>query len=212
MFYDYKDAMVDYLPWYDKENEIIVNLCRCLELAFRDLDKKYDFIYSNLFLDTAVEMLPMFIKKLGLKVSDGASIEDKRGLIQAYMHYLHKQTTEKIVAEMVEGTINGDVEAEIRRDKEVDVFNLDIRVRSMVTNNLEDVEKMLRKILPSHLWIKTQVAVLTDVKIATAFTSGELIIISEPKPEDLESKYPTYVSAVNSTSHELIEIKNLEEL
>lgn len=212
MFYDYKDAMVDYLPWYDKENEIIVNLCRCLELAFRDLDKKYDFIYSNLFLDTAVEMLPMFIKKLGLKVSDGASIEDKRGLIQAYMHYLHKQTTEKIVAEMVEGTINGDVEAEIRRDKEVDVFNLDIRVRSMVTNNLEDVEKMLRKILPSHLWIKTQVAVLTDVKIATAFTSGELIIISEPKPEDLESKYPTYVSAVNSTSHELIEIKNLEEV
>ena len=157
-------------------------------------------------------MLPMFIKKLGLKVSDGASIEDKRGLIQAYMHYLHKQTTEKIVAEMVEGTINGDVEAEIRRDKEVDVFNLDIRVRSMVTNNLEDVEKMLRKILPSHLWIKTQVAVLTDIKIATAFTSGELIIISEPKPEDVETSYPTYISAVNTTSHELITIKNLEEV
>lgn len=49
MFYDYKDAMVDYLPWYDEENEIIVNVCKCLELAFRDLDKKYDFIYSNLF-------------------------------------------------------------------------------------------------------------------------------------------------------------------
>lgn len=212
MFYDYKDAMVDYLPWYDKENEVIVNVCRCLELAFRDLDKKYDFIYSNLFLDTTVDMLPMFIKKLGLKVSDGASIDDKRGLIQAYMHYLHQQTTEKIVAEMVEGTINGDVEAELSKDKEVDVFNLDIKVRSMVTNNLEDVEKMLKKILPSHLWIKTQVAVLTDVKIATAFTSGELIIISEPKPEDVETSYPTYVSAVNSTTHELIEIKNLEEV
>ena len=82
----------------------------------------------------------------------------------------------------------------------------------MVTNNLEDVEKMLRKILPSHLWIKTQVAVLTDIKIATAFTSGELIIISEPKPEDVETSYPTYISAVNTTSHELITIKNLEEV
>lgn len=210
MFYDYKDAMVDYLPWYDKENEIIVNVCRCLELAFRDLDKKYDFIYSNLFLDSAVEMLPLFMKKLGLKVSEGASIEDKRGLIQAYMHYLHQQTTEKIVAEMVEGTVSGDVEAEIIKDKEVDVFSLYIKVKTMVINNLDDAEKMLSKILPSHLEIKTQVAVLTNVKIATAFTSGELIIISEPKPEDVETAYPTYISAVNSTSHELIEIKNEE--
>lgn len=211
MFYDYKDAMVDYLPWYDKENELIVNVCRCLELAFRDLDKKYDFIYSNLFLDTAVDMLPMFIKKLGLKVSDGASIEDKRGLIQAYMHYLHQQTTEKIVAEMVEGTINGDVEAEIIRDKEVDVFNLDIKVRSMVTNNLEDVEKMLKKILPSHLWIKTQVAVLTDIKFSVASISGEEIVISQPALDDLIIDSPFVVRASNAGSFEYIEISGQEE-
>lgn len=210
MFYDYKDAMVDYLPWYDKENEIIVNVCRCLELAFRDLDKKYDFIYSNLFLDTAIDMLPLFIKKLGLKVSDGTSIEDKRNLIQAYMHYLHQQTTEKIVAEMVEGTINGDVEAEISRDKEVDVFNLDIKVRSMVTNNLEDVEKMLRKILPSHLWIKTQVAVLTDIKFSAAAISGEHIVISQPALDDLIIDRPFNVRATNSGTYEHIEIKNEE--
>lgn len=206
MFYDYKDAMVDYLPWYDKENLIIVNVCRCLELAFRDLDKKYDFVYSNLFLDTAVDMLPMFIKKLGLKVSDGASIEDKRGLIQAYMHYLHQQTTEKIVAEMVEGTINGDVEAELSRDKEVDVFNLDIKVRSMVNNNLDDVEKMLRKILPSHLWIKTQVAVLTDLKFSAAAISGEHIVISQPALDDLIIDRPFTVRASNVGAYEHIEI------
>lgn len=205
MFYDYKDALVDYLPWYDKENEIIVNVCRCLELAFRDLDKKYDFIYSNLFLDTAVEMLPLFIKKLGLKVSDGASIEDKRNLIQAYMHYLHQQTTEEIVAEMVEGTINGDVEVEISKDKQVDVFNLYIKVRSMITNNLDDVNKMLRKILPSHLWIKTQLAVITDLKFASASIGGELIIISEPKPEDIESRSNDIVKIVG-ISGELITI------
>lgn len=211
MFYDYKDAMVDYLPWYDKENELIVNVCRCLELAFRDLDKKYDFVYSNLFLDTAVDMLPMFIKKLGLKVSDGASIDDKRGLIQAYMHYLHQQTTEKIVEEMVEGTINGDVKAEISRDKEVDVFNLDIKVRSMVNNNLDDVEKMLRKILPSHLWVKTQVAVLTDVKFSVASISGEEIVISQPALDDLIIDRPFTVRASNAGSYEYIEISGQEE-
>ncbi len=203
--------MVDYLPWYDKENEIIVNVCRCLELAFRDLDKKYDFIYSNLFLDTAVDMLPLFMKKLGLKVSDGASIEDKRNLIQAYMHYLHQQTTEKIVAEMVEGTINGDVEAEISRDKEVDVFNLDIKVRSLVNNNLDDVEKMLRKILPSHLWIKTQVAVLTDIKFSVASISGEEIVISQPALDDLIIDRPFTVRASNAGSFEYIEISGQEE-
>lgn len=240
MFYDYKDAMVDYLPWYDKENEIIVNVCRSLELAFRDLDKKFDFVYSNLFLDTAVDMVPLFIKKLGLKVSEGASIKDKRNLIQAYMHYLHQQTTEKIVAEMVEGTINGDVEAEINKAKEVDVFNLYIKVRSMVTNNLDDVNKMLRKILPSHLWIKTQLAVITDLKFASASIGGELIIISEPKPEDIESKMGDGFKAIgisgelitiadpftnfveikqdlpvksaNSGTSEVIEIKNTEEV
>lgn len=210
MFYDYKDAMVDYLPWYDKENEIIVNVCRCLELAFRDLDKKYNFVYSNLFLDTAVDMLPLFIKKLGLKLSDGARIEDKRNLIQAYMHYLHQQTTEKIVAEMVEGTINGDVEAELSRDKEVDVFNLDIRVRSMVTNNLEDVEKMLKKILPSHLWIKTQVAVLTDVKFSAAAISGEHIVISQPALDDLIIDRPLVVRASNAGAYENVVISGQE--
>lgn len=240
MFYDYKDAIVDYLPWYDKENLIIVNMCRVLELAFRDLDKKYNFVYSNLFLDTAVDMLPLFMKKLGLKVSDGASIEDKRGLIQAYMHYLHQQTTEKIVAEMVEGNINGDVEAEISKAKEVDVFNLDIKVRSMVNNNLDDVEKMLRKILPSHLWINTQIAVLVDVKFFSTSIAGELIIISEPKPDDIESKMDDGFKAIgisgelitiadpfsnfveikqdlpvksaNSGTSEVIEIKNTEEV
>lgn len=211
MFYDYKDAMVDYLPWYDKENEVIVNVCRCLELAFRDLDKKYDFIYSNLFLDTTVDMLPLFMKKLGLKVSEGASIEDKRNLIQAYMHYLHQQTTEKIVAEMVEGTINGDVEAELSKDKEVDVFNLDIKVRSMVTNNLEDVENMLKKILPSHLWIKTQVAVLTDVKFSAVAISGEEIVISQPALDDLIINRPFTVRASNAGSYEYIEISGQEE-
>lgn len=151
MFYDYKDAMVDYLPWYDKENEIIVNVCRCLELAFRDLDKKYDFIYSNLFLDTAVDMLPMFIKKLGLKLSDGASIEDKRGLIQAYMHYLHQQTTEKIVAEMVEGTLNGENKVEILKNIEQDVYDIYMKVSLLNNQNIDMVDKLLRKILPAHL-------------------------------------------------------------
>lgn len=151
MFYDYKDAMVDYLPWYDKENQIIVNVCRCLELAFRDLDKNYDFIYSNLFLDTAVEMVPLFIKKLGLKVSDEASIDDKRGLIQAYMHYLHQQTTEKIVAEMVEGTLNGENKVEILKNIEQDVYDIYMKVSLLNKQNLDMVEKLLRKILPAHL-------------------------------------------------------------
>lgn len=151
MFYDYKDAMVDYLPWYDKENEIIVNVCRCLELAFRDLDKKYDFIYSNLFLDTAIDMLPLFIKKLGLNVSDGASIEDKRNLIQAYMHYLHQQTTEKIVAEMVEGTLNGENKVEILKNIEQDVYDIYMKVSLVNKQNIDMVDKLLRKILPAHL-------------------------------------------------------------
>lgn len=151
MFYDYKDALVDYLPWYDKENEIIVNVCRALELAFRDLDKKYDFIYSNLFLDTAVDMLPLFIKKLGLKVSDGASIEDKRNLIQAYMHYLHQQTTEKIVAEMVEGTLNGENKVDILKNIEQDVYDIYIKVSLLNKQNIDMVDKLLRKILPAHL-------------------------------------------------------------
>lgn len=151
MFYDYKDAMVDYLPWYDKENQIIVNVCRCLELAFRDLDKKYDFVYSNLFLDTAVDMVPLFIKKLGLKVSDGTSIKDKRGLIQAYMHYLHQQTTEKIVAEMVEGTLNGENKVEILKNIEQDVYDIYMKVSLLNKQNIDMVEKLLRKILPAHL-------------------------------------------------------------
>lgn len=151
MFYDYKNAMVDYLPWYDKENEIIVNVCRCLELAFRDLDKKYEFIYSNLFLDTAVDMLPLFIKKLGLKVSDGASIEDKRNLIQAYMHYLHQQTTEKIVSEMVAGTLNGENKVDIVKNIEQDVYDIYMKVSMLNRQDIDMVDKLLRKILPSHL-------------------------------------------------------------
>lgn len=151
MFKEYKEAMLSYLPWYDKENEIIINVCRCLELAFRDLDRKYDFVYSNLFLDTAVEMLPLYIKKLGLKVGDDVSIEDKRQYIQAYMHYLHQQTTKKIVAEMVAGRLNGENIVNIEKDIEVDVYQIFMQVSLLKEQNIDDVYYLLRKIMPAHL-------------------------------------------------------------
>ncbi len=76
----------------------------------------------------------------------------------------------------------------------------------------QDLDVLISRVKSAGVAYKTRRVYKTDVKIATAFTSGELIIISEPKPEDVETSYPTYISAVNTTSHELIEIKNLEEV
>lgn len=76
----------------------------------------------------------------------------------------------------------------------------------------QDLDILISRVKAAGVAYRTRRVYETDVKFASASISGELVIISEPKPEDVETSYPTYVRAVNSTSHELIEIKNLEEV
>ena len=154
--------------------------------------------------DGVLDYLARFEKDYGLE--GVGSIEDRISAILAKIG-ASRVTTEKALLDLCQSF---GVEGEFYPDYSLYKFLLELRTKREF--NLKTLEKMVREIIPAHLELKTQVAVLTDVKIATAFTSGELIIISEPKPEDVETAYPTYISAVNSTSHELIEIKNEENI
>lgn len=154
--------------------------------------------------DGVLDYLTRFEKDYGLE--GVGSIDDRISAIIAKIG-ASRVTTEKALLDLCHSF---GVEGEFYPDYSFYRFLLELRTRRDF--NFKSLEKMAREIIPAHLELKAQVAVLTDVKIATAFTSGELIIISEPKPEDVETSYPTYISAVNSTSHELIEIKNLEEV
>lgn len=151
MIKDYKGAKLYYLPWYDKENTTFIDLARVIDLAFRVLQEKIDIVDRNLFIDTALEALPIFQRDLGLQISEEVSIEQKRKIIQGYLHYLHEQTTEEVVRELCKSYGNMSVVFDIEKADEVDTYNILMRFRNGNTNNIVDLLDMLSKVLPAHL-------------------------------------------------------------
>lgn len=196
--------LIKYLPLFVAEYEEIQEITETENPEFRLAIKKVDQAKENQFIISADEEgVSRFEKLLGIRPKETASLEDRRKEILARWNDVSVYTYKGLILRLNQLLGVGNYEIYPRFDD----YELELEYR-----NKAGFESYIREIIPANIALKTQVAVLTDVKFATAFTSGELIIISEPKPEDVETSYPTYVRAVNSTSHELIEIKNLEEV
>lgn len=194
--------LIKYLPLFVAEYEEMQEITESENPEFRLAIKTVDQAKENQFIISADEEgISRFERLLGIRPKEKATLEDRRKEILARWNDVSVYTYKGLILRLNQLLGVGNYEIYPRFDN----YELELEYR-----NKTGFEDYIREIIPAHLQLKTQVAVLTDVKIATAFTSGEFIIISEPKPEDVESEYPTYFSAVNSTSHELIEIKNEE--
>ena len=153
--------------------------------------------------DGVLDYLARFEKDYGLE--GVGSIDDRISAILAKIG-ASRVTTEKALLDLCQSF---GVEGEFYPDYGFYRFLLELRTRRDF--NFKSLEKMVREIIPAHLELKTQVAVLTDVKFSVASISGEEIVISQPALDDLIINRPFTVRASNAGSFEDVVIFGQEE-
>ncbi|WP_455256657.1 hypothetical protein [Peptoniphilus asaccharolyticus] len=145
---NYKEAFLHYLPWYDKRNLTMIDLAEALNLSFNFLESEIGVISRNLFIDTALEALPIFQRDLGIKIDDD---KDKRSAIQGYLHYLHQQTTEKVVQDLIKSYSTKNSIVELVKQEQIDTYKFIIKSEIGENRNTKDLVSVLKKVLPAHL-------------------------------------------------------------
>lgn len=147
----YAGLYYHYLPWYDRENITFLDIARTLDLVFRLLQDELSIVDRNLYLDTAVEALSIYQRDLGLSIADGASIEERRKIIQGYLHYLHTQTTEQVVHDLVSSFCADKSLVDIIKQEVIDTYKIRMEIAYSSRVDVPALIKTLDKIMPAHL-------------------------------------------------------------
>lgn len=144
------EMLMDYLPWYDKINDTFINLCRVLDIAFRILEEQSARVQRNLNLDTAIELLPYFEKRLGIRTNPNLSYKQRRRQIQAVLKAMHSQTNEEVVKNLCSDFSNNNAGVEIYKTEQPYVFEIRF-VENGLPNNLDEFERILGIVMPADL-------------------------------------------------------------
>lgn len=144
------EMLMDYLPWYDKINDTFINLCRVLDIAFRIIEEQTARVQRNLNLDTAIELLPYFEKRLGIRTNPDLSYKQRRRQIQAVLKAMHSQTNEDVVKNLCSAFSNNDAGVEIYKTENPYIFEIRF-VANGLPNNLDEFERILGVVMPADL-------------------------------------------------------------
>lgn len=144
------EMLMYFLPWYDKINPTFEHLCRVLDISFRYIEEQTARVERNLNLDTAIELLPYFEKRLGIKTDNDLGYRQRRNQVQAVLNLMHKQTDEETIKDLCKAFSNNDAGVEIYRTINPYVFEIRF-VANGLPNNLDEFERMLEINMPADL-------------------------------------------------------------
>lgn len=193
---NYAGEYLYYLPWYDQENILFIDIARCVDLIFRLLGDKLSIIERNLFLDTVVEIIPILTRDLGLTLPKDITVEQKRDLIQSYLHYLHKQTTEQVVQDLLNGYTSQKSLAALEKGQDQDTYKIFLGALDDKENfRLDLIVGMLKKVLPAHLAFSLEVGMIKDLRLTTYY--GDFTFSSYLCGEELCGDIPWEIKADN---------------
>lgn len=144
------EMLIYFLPWYDRINPTFINLCKVLDISYRYMEEQVASVERNLNLDTAIEMLPYFEERLGIRTIPDISYKQRRRQVQAVLNLMHKQTDEETIKELCSAFSNNNAGAEIYKTENPYVFEIRF-VANGLPNNLEEFERMLRINMPADL-------------------------------------------------------------
>lgn len=164
----YYDAMMDYLPWYDKNNTTFINFLKALNVSFLYIDEEGSKVARNLDLDTAVEMLDLYERRLDIKTDKSQSYKQRRDKIQAIINLMHLQTTKISVEKLIQAFANTDFDVKIGKTDEIDVLEINF-VANNLTSSLKELWEILRKVMPAHLMFGVNLIFIKNLKMRTQY-------------------------------------------
>lgn len=195
--------LIKYLPLFVAEYEEIQEITETENPEFRLAIRKVDQAKENQFIISADEEgISRFEKLLGIRSKEQASLEDRRKEILARWNDVSVYTYKGLILRLNELLGVGNYEIYPRFDD----YELELEYR-----NKAGFESYIREIIPANIALSTQLAIVSESKFASAFISGEEIVISQPALDDLVIDRPFTVRASNVGTFEDVVIFGHEE-
>lgn len=148
---DYKSAMMEYLPWYERKSTVFDEILNAYDKEFRRVEQDMEVVERNLFLDTAIEMLHIHERDLGIQTRKDLQYDQRREQIFSRYRASFDQTTEETIKNVASAYGNGEVE--INPTDVEGVYEIKF-VGKGIPNNLDGLSKALDIIIPAHLGYK----------------------------------------------------------
>ncbi|SHI63335.1 putative phage tail protein [Lutispora thermophila] len=94
---DYKGVMIEYLPWYERKSIVFDAILNAYDKELRRLEQDIDVVGRNMLLDTAIEMLHIYERDLGIQSRKDLEYDQRREQISSRYRAVFDQTTEETI-------------------------------------------------------------------------------------------------------------------
>lgn len=147
---DYKSSMLEYLPYYERKSQVFDSILNAYDKEFRRLEQSLDVVERNMFLDTAIETLPLHERDLGIKDKVKLGYDQRREQISSRYRSSFDQTTEDTIKNVASAYGNGEVD--VSKTLIPGVYEIKF-IGVGIPNNLEGLKVALDIVIPAHLGI-----------------------------------------------------------
>lgn len=146
---DYKTEMLKHLPLYERKSGTFIQILTAADREFRNIEQRLSVAKRNMFLDTAIESLPIFERDLAIETVNNLRYDQRREQIISRFISAFDQTTEETIKRVAGAYSNGVVEV---APTSVDgVYEIRFIGTRGVPNNMTGLKKALDIIIPAHL-------------------------------------------------------------
>src|SRR5699024_7450898 len=115
------------------------------------VEQRLDMTERNLFLDTAIELLPLYERDLGITIDSNLNYVQRRELISSRIRAVFDQTTEETIKNVASAYGNGEID--IYPSDTPGVYKIEFSGIG-VPNNIDGFTKTIDSIIPAHIEIE----------------------------------------------------------
>ena len=148
---DYKGEMLNYLPLYERKSSVFNEIINAQDREFRNVEQQLEVVERNLFIDSAIESLPIYERDLGINTVSTLSYDQRREQISSRNRAAFDQTTEETIKSVASAFSNGDVE--VNPTETAGLFEIKFVGTRGIPDNIEGLKEALDIIIPAHLGI-----------------------------------------------------------
>ncbi|WP_083244735.1 putative phage tail protein [Lysinibacillus fusiformis] len=146
---DYLSDMMKYLPLYERKSNTFRTVLTAGDRELRNAEQQLEIVNRNIFIDTAIEALPIYERDLGIKPNSTLRYDQRREQISSRNQASFDQTTEETIKAVAAAYSNGVVE--INKTNTPGVYEIKFIGTKGIPNNLEGLMQVIEIIAPSHL-------------------------------------------------------------
>lgn len=146
---DYKGDMLSYLPWYERKSKVFDEILNAYDKEFRRLEQNMDVVDRNMLLDTAIEMLHIYERDLGIQPRKDLKYDQRREQISSRNIASFDQTTEDTIKAVAQAYSNGEVE--VNPTNTAGLYEVKFVGAKGIPNNIEGLKEALDIVIPAHL-------------------------------------------------------------